>query len=345
MTIESTISNSPELSFEDVLKVLSIPNEPLSLHYLNLLSDIDSAQLDEIQKIWPDIPDQRRLEIISEVELVSKSNYLLSFQTLCQFIMNDHLSHVREVAIRALWEYEDKSLITKFLDLLETDPDVDVRAASTTALGRYVYLGEIEKIPPETLNLIVDRLRDLASASGATIVKRRALESLGYSGNSAVPGLIDEAYRSGKEDFVCSALVAMGRSANPRWAPIVLDELTSDSPEVCLEAIKAAGELELQEGTETLINYLDDEDSDIRMAAIWALSNIGGKGIAEVLEDLLEYTEDDIEAALITEALDNLVFADDIDLFPLFELGDDDSDDEQLNQDLFDHSADEDAIH
>jgi len=345
MTIESTISNFPELSFEDVLKVLSIPNEPLSLHYLNLLSDIDSAQLDEIQKIWPDIPDQRRLEIISEVELVSKSNYLLSFQTLCQFIMNDHLSHVREVAIRALWEYEDKSLITKFLDLLETDPDVDVRAASTTALGRYVYLGEIEKIPPETLNLIVDRLRDLASGSGATIVKRRALESLGYSGNSAVPGLIDDAYRSGKDDFVCSALVAMGRSANPRWTPIVLNELTSDSPEVCLEAIKAAGELELQEGTETLINYLDDEDSDIRMAAIWALSNIGGKGIAEVLEDLLEDTEDDIEAELITEALDNLVFADDIDLFPLFELGDDDGDDEQLNQDLLDHTADEDTIH
>jgi HEAT repeat protein len=249
------------------------------------------------------------------------------------------------VAIRTLWEYDDTSLVAKFLNLLETDQDVDVRAALITALGKYVYLGEIDKIPPETHNLIVGRLRGLASGTKATPVKRRALESLGYSGNAAVPGLINEAYRSGKDDLVCSAMVAMGRSANPEWASIVLNELTSDSPEVCLEAIKSAGELELQGGTETLINFLDHEASGIRMAAIWALSHIGGKGGAEVLEELLEHTEDDIEAELITEALDNLAVSEDIELFSLFELGDDEGDGEQLNHDLLDHAANEDTIH
>lgn len=345
MTIENANSNSPELSFEDVLKVLPIPGEPLPLHYLSRLSDIDAAHLGELQKIWPDIPDHRRLEIIREVELVSKSNYLLSFQALCQFVMNDHFPHVREVAIRTLWEYDNISLVANFLNLLETEQDGDVRAALITALGKYVYLGEIEKIPSETLNLIVDRLLGLASGTKATIIKRRALESLGYSGNAAVPGLIDEAYRSGKDDLVCSALVTMGRSANPGWASIVLNELTSDSPEVCIEAIKAAGELELQDGTETLINFLDHEDSDIRMAAIWALSHIGGKVVAKVLEELLEHTEDDIEAELITEAIDNLAFTEDIELFSLIELGDDEGDGEQLNHDLLDHTADEDTIH
>lgn len=342
MTIENANSNSDELSFEEVIKVLPIPGEPLPLYYLSRLSDIDTAQLDEIRKIWPDIPAQRRLDIVREVELVSNSNYLLSFQTLCQFVMNDHYPRVREVAVRTLWEYEDKSLIPKFLNMLETDPDVDVRAALITALGKYVYLGEIDKIPPETLDLIVDRLRDLATGSGATIVKRKALESLGYSANSVVPGLIDDAYHSGKDDFVCSALVAMGRSANPTWTSIVLIELTSDSPEVCLEAIKAAGELELQGGTETLINFLDHDDSDIRIASIWALSHIGGKGVAEVLDGLLEYTEDDIEAAIIAEALEDLAFSEEIESFSLFEIG---ADEEQLNQDLLDHTADEDTIH
>jgi len=345
MTIDSNISNSPEPSFEDVLEILPIPGEPLPLDYLSRLSDIGVEQLDEIRKIWTDIPDQRRLEIIREVELVSRSNYLLSFQSLCDFVMDDHFPRVREVAVRSLWEYEDKSLIPKFLNLIETDPDADVRAVVITALGKYVYLGEIDEIPLGTLNQIVDQLRDLATGTGATNVKCRALESLGYSGNSAVSGLIDDAYRSGKDDFVCSALVAMGRSVDPRWTAIVLNELQSDSPEVCLEAIKATGELELQEGTETLINFLDHDDSDIRLAAIWALSHIGGKGVAEVLEEQLDYTEDDIEAAIIAEALETLAFTDEIELLTLFEVADDYSDMEQLNQDLLDPTAGEDSIH
>ena len=35
----------------------------------------------------------------------------------------------------------------------------------------------------------------------------------------------------------------------------------------------------------------------------------------------------------------------DIELFSLFELGDDEGDGEQLNHDLLDHAADEDTIH
>ncbi len=341
MTIEHVNSNSDELSFGEIVKVLPIPSEPQLLHYLNRLSDIDALQLDEIREIWPDIPAKRKLEIMREIELVGRSNYLLSFQTLCQFVMNDHSPRVREVAVRTLWEYEDKSLIPTFLSMLDTDPDVDVRVALITALGKYVFLGELAKIPQETLILITDRLHDVATGTGATIEKRSALESLGYSENSAVPGLIEDAYRSGKDDLVCSALVAMGRSANPKWASIVLDEMTSDSPEVCLEAIKAAGELELKEGTETLINFLDHDDSDIRIASIWALSQIGSKGAVEVLEGLLEFTEDDIEAAIIAEAIENLAFTGEIAQFSLFELG---GDEEQLHHNLLDHTTDEDTV-
>jgi HEAT repeat protein len=225
--------------------------------------------------------------------------------------------------------------------MLDTDPDVDVRVALITALGKYVFLGELEKISSETLNLITEQLHDVATGNGATIEKRSAVESLGYSGDPVVPGLIEDAYRSGKDDLVCSALVAMGRSANSKWASIVLDEMTSDSPEVCLEAIKAAGELELKEGTETLIEFLHHDDSDIRIASIWALSLIGGNDVLEVLEGLLEYVEDDIEAAIIAEAIENLAFIGEDDQFSLFELG---GNEEQLNPNLLDHTTDEGTV-
>jgi hypothetical protein len=44
----------------------------------------------------------------------------------------------------------------------------------------------------------------------------------------------------------------------------------------------------------------------VRFAAIWALSQIGGKEVKEVLDALLEASEDEDETAFIEEAIDNL---------------------------------------
>ncbi len=50
------------------------------------------------------------------------------------------------------------------------------------------------------------------------------------------------------------------------------------------------------------------EDDEVRMAVIWALSKIGGEDVRETLEQLMEETDDEDEAELIEEAIDNLFF-------------------------------------
>ena len=83
------------------------------------------------------------------------------------------------------------------------------------------------------------------------------------------------------------------------------------------EAARAAGELEIKQTAQQLIELLDDADNKVRSASIWALSQIGGEGVRQSLERLLEQAEDYEDIDLLEAALDNLAFTEDIELFPI----------------------------
>jgi HEAT repeat protein len=255
---------------------------------------------------------------------LGETNYTLSFEAFCLYTLGDEDARVRELSVRALWEYENRFLIPVFMDLLDTDKEARVRAVSATALGKFVYLGEIEDIPEQTLDEIVDRLLEVHRSSDDTLVRRRALESLGYSSREVVANLIENAFSSGRHDWVISALFAMGRSANARWADHVMEMLESDDSEIRYEAIRAAGELEIKRALPALLDLLVDDDNDTRLAAVWSLSQIGGEDVQDALEQLYDETEDEEEADFIDLALENLQFTEDLQAFDMFEFSPDD---------------------
>ena len=124
-------------------------------------------------------------------------------------------------------------------------------------------------------------------------VRRRALESLGFSSRAEVPPLIAAAYASPDEATRASALVAMAHSADQRWRAQVLAELPSLSPKIRLEAARAAGELELKAAVPALIEDLEDTDRDVRWVAIWALGQIGGQPARAALKKLLREADEE----------------------------------------------------
>jgi HEAT repeat protein len=121
--------------------------------------------------------------------------------------------------------------------------------------------------------------------------------------------MIQAAFDSGDSNWQVSALFAMGRSYNEEWAPTVLSMLADDRVAVRAEAAEAAGELEMTDAREPLLEMLADPDENVRAAAIWSLSQIGGDEVGERLKALLEETEDEDEADLIEQALENLEFS------------------------------------
>ncbi|HEX7973738.1 MAG TPA: HEAT repeat domain-containing protein, partial [Anaerolineales bacterium] len=271
---------------------------------------------------------------------LGEADMLLSFEALSLIAIQDIDPKVRLPAVRALWEYENPDLIPIFLEMVVKDSDADVRAATATALGRYVYLGELDEIPSEDLHEVEERLLEVTRGGDAPLVRRRALESLGFSSREEVQPLIETAYTSGNRDWIASALFAMGRSANEKWQPDVLAMLENSAPAIRVEAARAAGELEIGEARLILLDMLEDTDDSARDAAIWSLSQIGGEGVRETLERIYEETEDDEEADYIEQALDNLAFTEDLELFSVLDVPEEDELDLEDRDELFDSDDD-----
>jgi HEAT repeat protein len=318
--------NTKEIPFQEILDALLDDSRILNPQYLYHLSDIEGDDLTKLAHHWPTISPRRRRALLEDMEDLLEMDYLLSFETISRLALTDPDPQIRLPATRILWESESKELIPTFYESCLADPDADVRACMAAALGRFIYLGEVEELSEQLLRELEERLLAIVNGTDETHVRRRALESLGYSSRDEIPDLIIKAFNHGDELWLSTALFAMGRSADPRWSRYVLDEIGHPSPSVRLEAVRAAGELEVSDAVPGLIELLQDESEDVRQAAIWSLSQIGGEGVSDALEELLEESDESEDSDLIDFielALDNLVFTEDRSMFTLFDFDED----------------------
>lgn len=296
---------------------------PFHPRYLRRLSDLEPADASSLAEIWPKVSLRRRESILEDMEEHHMADDLLWFEEVGRLALKDKDPSVRVRAINILREYELVDLLPTLVDMSEHDPDAEVRAGAAAALATYIYMGEVEDISPSKLKRVEECLLKLTSSSDTSLVRRRALEALGFSSRKEVVGLIKDAYASNDVDWQITALFAMGRSANSHWNPQVLKKLSHTNPEVRAEAASAAGELEISEAVPTLLELLEDPDLDVRMASIWSLSQIGGSGVREALENLLEMTDIDEEADQIDNALENLDFTEEMKELALLEIPED----------------------
>jgi HEAT repeat protein len=310
--------------FQTVVEALLDNGTTFPPRYLHRFSDIAPADLTHLLKVWPQIATKRKHTLLEDLEELAETDTLTSFDDMARPLLKDADPQVRIRAIRLLWESENTKLVPIFLKIMNEDPDAEARAAAANALGLFVYQGELEKIPAELHHQIEDALLKVLGSSKDVLVRRRALESLGYSGREEVIPLIEAAFHDKNPDWVVSSLFAMGRSSDERWKKQVLAKLHDPDDDIRSEAIHAAGELELASARPILLDTLEDEeDLELRRELIWSLSKIGGEGVRAKLEEILEAEEDDEEADFIEEAMDNLSFTEDMSQFDLFDLNPD----------------------
>lgn len=309
-----------EIPFRQMLDALLDEESTFNPRYLYRLSDLNSVEYKELQETWARISTMRRRALVEDLEALGENDYLLSFEAVARLGLKDEDPQVRTTSIRMLWDYEDQDLGWIYLEMAEKDTDVNVRATATSALGKFIYLAEVEELPDNLGSEVSGRLLQIARGQDDREVRRRALEALGYSSMQEVAKLIQEAYDTGQKDWIASSLFAMGRSANELWGEQVLSKIFNPHPSIRMEAARAAGELELSEATSNLIELLKDDNAEVRAAAIWSLSQIGGPGVRDVLEEMHEQTDDEEEAEYLITALDNLDFTEEMTLFNLFDI-------------------------
>ncbi len=320
---------SPE--FTQVLNHLRNESRPLPPRDLTRFSDLPAEDLAALRDLWPALPTERRRALAEDLSEFFDRNFEVDFNAVFIMLLGDNDEGVRATAIQSLWEADDPKLIAPLLDLLSNDPFPTVRAAAAQTLGRFVFLGEMEKLPAPRTRQVEHALLAVWKGNDDVEVRRRALEALAYSSQVAIAPLIEEAYASDDPPLRASALFAMGRTADEdTWATTVLDELHSDTPEIRYEAIRAAGELELTDAVKTIIAVLEDEtDTQVREAAIWSLGQIASPEARRALEVLLESATDEDEQDFIEEALELAALHDDLSDLGLFEF---DPDQDELRE-------------
>jgi HEAT repeat protein len=323
-------------NFAHILEALTNYDQPFPARMLRSFSDLTPNHLHMLKTVWPVIKRERKISLLEDLETVAESDTLVNFDELAKMALVDEDSAVRILAIRLLWECDETRLLPIFTDMMLTDTAEDVRAAAASALGKFVLLGELETIP-ETMRISnVQNLIDVTSGDDLPMVRRRALESLGFSSHPKVPELIETALATAESQWLTSALYAIGRSADERWTDIVLRYIDSEDGEILFDAIRAAGELTLEEARDPLLEKLDDtlDDQELRFAIIWSLSQIGGEAVKKKLEELIEKGANDEEAELIEKAMDNIELGGQIEGMEMLEYDpDEDLDDEDIDDD------------
>ncbi len=304
--------------FDTTLKLLADPEQPFPSTRLHSLSDLDRSEVAALEALWPTLPDARRLTLIQDLAELAEADFEVDFEAVERLALEDENPGVRAAAVTSLWECETPELAGRFFQLLTVDPAPTVRAAAASALGRYIYLTEMEELDPRQGHRLENILLLTATGNEDLEVRRRAVEALGFSSRPEVPSVIQSAYASPEEKMRASAVFAMGQTADKVWAPQVLAALRNPSPAVRFEAVRAAGELELRQAIPDLVEAIEDSDPEVRSSALWALGQVGGPRARHVLETALRGA-DEGEAELIEEALENLAFNEELQQFPLLD--------------------------
>ena len=295
--------------FQTVLDALVDTTSPFPGSFLTRFSDIQASDLNLLKNIWPTIKPKRRLSLVEELINLNEHSTIVCFDDVAVLFLEDEDTRVRTTGLRLLRNSEDFRLIPRLIRLLEKDKQVVVQAAAAGALGTFVLLGELDKISPEKLHQIEHALLPRITAANDDLIRRSALEAMGYSSRKEMDRLISDAFEESDPDWVASALVAMGRSSSEEWGMRILRSLIHPDSEVVMEAIRAAGMLNLAGAVEPLLEMLDsgeEMDKELRYAAIWALSEIGSEKASAALEALLENAETDEEADFVENAIENV---------------------------------------
>ncbi len=284
--------------------------QELSPSILGALSGANRTELAAFAVTWVDLPVERRQRVSQMLVEMAEENFKHDFNLLFRYMLNDEDPTVRAHAIDGLWEDEDTGLIKPLIGFLRSDPDASVRAAAADSLGRFVLLGEYDRIPQQGLSDLVHDalLATIRSGTEETEVRARAIESLAYWSEDQVRDIISSAYEDENPLVRAAAVAAMGRSADTFWRKTAAGELESPDPRMRFEAARAVGELEDRESVARLIELIDDSDREVQSAAITALGQIGGKTARQALERAAD-SEDEMVHSLADEALQELEFA------------------------------------
>lgn len=303
-----------KVNFNQIIDSLLDDDAQFPIDFIMSLSDITPANLQILKRSWGQITPARKTFLMENIEVLHEAELTSNFEDIAALAIDDMNAVVRVSGLRLFFDYENSNYIRKFIELFENDSDIGVRSQAAITLGKYIYLAELDMIDERYRDLIDEVLIKVLRSNENELVRQKALEAFGYSSRSEVSGFIHTAYNSGDYNWIASSLISMGRSADEAYATQVLPMLIHPEIRIQREAVYAAGELELSAAKNLLLKLAMELEAEEELwtETITALSKIGGEGVSDVFENLLENASTDEVEQFLNDAIENLNLTNDM---------------------------------
>jgi bilin biosynthesis protein len=296
---------------EEYLRELADSARPVVSAKLVNLSNLRSEELAYFRAVWGESELERRRQVVTRLIELAEDNVELNFDAVFLACLDDADADVRRLAMRGLWEYEERDLILRLVGILQGDADPQVRAEAALSLSRFVLRAEFDELRATDAEAVEDALRQVIAREEEEVgVRARAVEALGVCSRDWAHAIIEAAYASADHRLRISAVHAMSRSCDPRWLPRLIDELSSPDAEMRYEAAGACQAIADESAVPYLTPLLEDEDAEVQEAAIEALGQTGGDEAREALEGYRSHPEPRVRE-VVEAALTELEFGQD----------------------------------
>jgi HEAT repeat protein len=269
---------------------------PMSQEEVDTLSVLEGEDLARFRDVWSALPAAARERLVRALRGAADQRLRLDFSAVNHVALEDADPKVRMAGIVSATDDRSPELLSKLVDMMSSDPELEVRWAAVEDLARFTLLGELEDLDaPTTADLRARLVAAVHDTQQDAAVRSSALAALGYfsdaeTAREVASGFSDPVLRLG-------AVRGMGRSADPRWTDRLMPVLGSDDPQQRVEAARALGELVDERAVTPLVELVDDPEMDVRLAVIQALGHIGGEDSREALLFLAEAGEEQIREA------------------------------------------------
>ena len=294
-------------NFDDVLKMVREHPEDVFSRHARMLSDLSVEKTAKLRSVLSEMPAESRNRFYSGMHQIFPEFYEYNFAPIAEVGLDDPDGDIRAMSINTLSLEDSREIGDRLLRAAEEDPAETAQIAAINVLGQYMLSEVLEEpipVPGENLHKVLEKLIEHKTPA----VRRAAIVSYAVSETARVNELIRGYLAGNNRDELISALRAVSISMNEDFSQSVLELINHDDEDIMMEAIRAAGVLQLKEALPVLYELLSRFDSispELLLTTANAVAEIGDESSIDVLETLGEAVVDMDED--ITEAIDDSI--------------------------------------
>lgn len=300
-------NTSKRTNFDNILQMIREQPERVFVKHARMLSDLTPEKTNKLRTVLAEISDANRSEFFQGMYISAMNSFECNYTPIAKIGLEDSDGDVRTASIQVLGFEDDKSAGEKILDAAQNDPYEKAQIAAVQVLGQYMFESALDNRIPVNKKKLHEVLENLIESKNQA-VRRAAVVSYAVSEDKRVKEIITGYLAGNNRDELIAALEAVRHAMGEEWAGTVLELMRHEDDEVSMEAIRAAGTLQLREALPLLyelISRFDRISPEMLLTAVEAVAEIGDEGSYDVLETLGEAAVD--MDAEITEAIDDSI--------------------------------------